>query len=62
VYAPCSACNGTRYNQKTLEIKYNQKNIAEVLDMSVDDAWEFFAEEPSVRRTLDVLREVGLGY
>jgi len=62
VYAPCPTCHGARYNAKTLEIKYEGKNIADVLGMTVDGAWEFFAEEPQVRRSLDVLREVGLGY
>jgi excinuclease ABC subunit A len=62
VYAPCPTCHGARYNAKTLEIKYQGKNIAETLGMTVDKAWEFFAEEPHVRRSLHVLREVGLGY
>jgi excinuclease ABC subunit A len=61
VYAPCPTCHGTRYNAKTLEIAYKGKNIAEVLDLTVDAAFEFFAEEPQVRRSLDVLRQVGLG-
>ena len=62
VYAPCPTCHGARYNAKTLEITYNGKNIAEVLGMTVDAAWEFFAEEAHVHRALSVLREVGLGY
>ncbi|WP_046245542.1 excinuclease ABC subunit UvrA [Hymenobacter terrenus] len=62
VYAPCPVCHGARYNAKTLEVKYHDKNIAEVLGLTVDDAWEFFAEEPPVHRALTVLREVGLGY
>jgi excinuclease ABC subunit A len=62
VYTPCPACHGARYNPKTLEIKYRQKTIADVLGMTVDAAWEFFAEEPHVFRSLTVLREVGLGY
>ena len=62
VYAPCPTCNGARYNAKTLEITYRGKNIAEVLGMTVDVARDFFADEPHVRRSLDVLREVGLGY
>ncbi len=62
VYAPCPTCHGARYNAKTLEIAYREKNIADVLAMTVDIAWEFFADEPHVRRSLDVLREVGLGY
>ena len=62
VYAPCPVCGGTRYNAKTLEIKYRNKDIAEVLGMTVDEAYEFFDEEPAVSRSLHVLREVGLGY
>jgi excinuclease ABC subunit A len=62
VYAPCPVCHGSRYNAKTLEIEYRGKNIAGVLGMTVDGAWEFFAEEPQVRRALTTLREVGLGY
>ena len=62
VYAPCPACHGTRFNPKTLEIQYRGKNIAEVLRLTVDAAWEFFADEPHVRRALTVLRDVGLGY
>ncbi|MEP6574728.1 MAG: excinuclease ABC subunit UvrA, partial [Gemmatimonadota bacterium] len=62
VYAPCPTCHGARYNAKTLEITYRGKNIAEVLGMTVDVARDFFADEPHVRRSLDVLREVGLGY
>jgi excinuclease ABC subunit A len=62
VYAPCPACHGSRYNAKTLEIRYRGRNIAEVLGMTVDAAHEFFADEPQVRRSLEVLREVGLGY
>jgi excinuclease ABC subunit A len=62
VYTPCPVCEGTRYNAKTLEIKYRDKNIADVLGMTVDGAWEFFNEEPLVQNSLDMLREVGLGY
>lgn len=62
VYAPCPTCHGARYNAKTLDIKYRDKNIAEVLGMTVDQAWEFFEDEPAVRRSFHVLREVGLGY
>ncbi|UYZ59742.1 excinuclease ABC subunit UvrA [Hymenobacter latericus] len=62
VYAPCPVCHGARYNAKTLEITYRDKNIAEVLNLTVDAAWEFFDEEPAVHRALTVLREVGLGY
>jgi excinuclease ABC subunit A len=62
VYAPCPVCHGARYNSKTLEIKYRGKSIADVLAMTVDTAWEFFADESHVHRSLGVLREVGLGY
>ncbi|MCX2740913.1 excinuclease ABC subunit UvrA [Pontibacter anaerobius] len=62
VYAPCPVCHGARYNTKTLEVTYRDKNIADVLAMTVDAAWEFFEEEPPVHRALTVLREVGLGY
>jgi excinuclease ABC subunit A len=62
VYAPCPVCHGTRYNAKTLEIKYRGRSIADALSMTVDGAWEFFADEPHVHRSLSVLREVGLGY
>ena len=62
VYAPCPVCKGSRFNDKTLEIKYKEKNIAEVLQMTVDEAFDFFADEVSVSRSLHVLREVGLGY
>ena len=62
VYAPCPTCHGARYNAQTLEIKYRGKTIAEVLGLTVDAAWEFFEDEPHVRRALDVLRQVGVGY
>jgi excinuclease ABC subunit A len=62
VYTPCPTCHGTRYNAKTLEIQYKGKNIAEVLGLTVDSAYEFFEDEAHVRRALDVLRQVGLGY
>jgi excinuclease ABC subunit A len=62
VYAPCPTCHGTRFNAKTLEITYREKNIADVLRLTVDAAWEFFEDEPHVRRSLTVLRQVGLGY
>ena len=62
VYAPCPVCQGTRYNARTLEIKYRDRSIADALGMTVDSAWEFFADEPHVHRSLSVLREVGLGY
>jgi excinuclease ABC subunit A len=62
VYAPCPACHGARYNPKTLEIKYREKNIADVLAMTVDEAGSFFADEAPLHRSLGVVREVGLGY
>jgi len=62
VYAPCPTCHGARYNEKTLEVTYRDKNIADVLGLTVDAAWEFFADEPTIERALSVLREVGLGY
>jgi excinuclease ABC subunit A len=62
VYAPCPTCKGGRYNAKTLEIKIRDKSIADVLEMTVDAAFEFFADDPSLRRSLGVIREVGLGY
>lgn len=62
VYAPCPVCSGTRYNAKTLEITYKDKNIADVLRMTVDEALAFFDEEPLVSRALQMLHEVGLGY
>jgi excinuclease ABC subunit A len=62
VYAPCPTCHGSRYNAKTLEVKYRDKTIADVLALTVDAAWEFFADEPQLRRSIDVLRQVGVGY
>jgi excinuclease ABC subunit A len=62
VYAPCPVCEGTRYNPKTLAIKYKDKNIADVLRMTVDEAAAFFVEEESIARSIFVLQEVGLGY
>ena len=62
VYTPCPTCHGARYNAKTLEIRYKDRNIADVLGLTVDAAWEFFADEAHITRSLSVLREVGLGY
>ncbi|MDB5208893.1 MAG: excinuclease subunit [Flavisolibacter sp.] len=62
VYAPCPVCSGTRYNAKTLEVTYKDKNIAQVLGMTVDEAYDFFSEDAGVSRALMVLHEVGLGY
>jgi len=61
-YAPCPDCGGARYNDATLAVRWQGRNIAEVLRMTVDEAADFFADEPAVRHPLDVLREVGLGY
>jgi excinuclease ABC subunit A len=55
-------CHGARYNAKTLEILYHEKNIAQVLELTVDDAYDFFAADQKVQRSLSVLKEVGLGY
>lgn len=62
VYTPCPVCQGQRYNAKTLEVTYRDKNIAEVLDLTVDAAHGFFTDEPAVLRALDALLQVGLGY
>ncbi|WPU64347.1 excinuclease ABC subunit UvrA [Peredibacter starrii] len=62
VYSPCPICQGTRFNAKTLEVKYKGKNISEVLKLTVDDALLFFDKEPQVMRSLSMLKEVGLGY
>jgi excinuclease ABC subunit A len=61
-YAPCPACHGARYNAETLEVTYRGKNIAEVLALSVDDAAKFLADLPAASRSLETLRDVGLGY
>ncbi|MEJ7911969.1 MAG: excinuclease ABC subunit UvrA [Chitinophagaceae bacterium] len=62
VYAPCPVCGGSRFNAATLEVTYKEKNIAQVLQMTVDEAGAFFKEEAPVTRALSVLSEVGLGY
>ncbi|MDO5014913.1 MAG: excinuclease ABC subunit UvrA [Clostridia bacterium] len=62
VYVKCDVCDGKRYNRETLEVKYRGKNIADVLNMSVDEACEFFKNQHSIYRKLDTLRQVGLGY
>ncbi|MBU6452383.1 MAG: excinuclease ABC subunit UvrA [Cyanobacteria bacterium REEB67] len=62
VYTPCTTCHGTRYNTETLEIKYRDRSIADILDMTVDSASEFFDEMAPVKRALATLRQVGLGY
>lgn len=62
VYVPCEVCKGKRYNRETLEVKYKGKSIFDVLDMSVAEGLEFFQNLPSIKRHLDTLNEVGLGY
>ncbi|KAF0996404.1 excinuclease ABC subunit UvrA [Geobacillus sp. TFV-3] len=62
VYVPCEVCHGKRYNRETLEVTYKGKNIAEVLDMTVEDALDFFAHIPKIKRKLETLYDVGLGY
>ncbi|MDU5683613.1 MAG: excinuclease ABC subunit UvrA [Veillonella sp.] len=62
VYVPCEVCKGARYNRETLEVKYKGKSIADVLDMTVDDAVEFFSAIPKIHRKMVTLQEVGLGY
>jgi excinuclease ABC subunit A len=62
VYVTCDVCHGTRYNRETLDIKYKGKNIAEVLAMTVEQAFEFFQNVPAVRSKLQTLLDVGLGY
>ncbi len=62
VYVPCEVCKGARYNRETLEIKYKGKTIADILDMSVRDAVEFFQNIPRIKRKMDTLFDVGLGY
>ena len=62
VYVPCSVCGGTRYNSETLQIKYKDKNISDVLEMTVEEALEFFKNIPKVKNKLQVLMDVGLSY
>ena len=62
IFIPCEVCKGTRYNRETLEVKYKGKNIADVLNMSVDEAYEFFKDIPAIKRKLQLLKDVGLGY
>ncbi|MDA0629300.1 excinuclease ABC subunit UvrA, partial [Acinetobacter baumannii] len=62
MYVPCDACQGKRYNRETLEITYKGKNINDVLNMTVEDAAEFFEAIPVIYRRLQALQEVGLGY
>ena len=62
VYVKCDVCNGKRYNEQTLEIKYKEKNISDILDMTVEDALTFFDAHPSIKKKLITLNDVGLGY
>ena len=62
VYVPCEICHGTRYNSETLEVEYKGKNIAEVLNMTVSEALEFFSAIPKIKRKLQTIEDVGLGY
>ena len=62
IFVPCEVCKGKRYNRETLEVHYKGKNIAEVLDMTVDEALEFFSALPKIRKKLQTLQDVGLGY
>ena len=62
VYVPCEVCKGKRYNRETLEVKYKGKSIYDVLDMTVDEACEFFENVPLILRKIETLRDVGLGY
>ena len=62
VYVPCEVCHGKRYNRETLEVKYKGKSIADVLDMTVDEACVFFENLPAISRKIETLRDVGLGY
>ena len=62
VYVPCEVCEGKRYNRETLEVKYKGKNIYDVLDMTVEEALEFFKNVPSIERKIQTLYDVGLSY
>jgi excinuclease ABC subunit A len=62
VYVPCDVCKGRRYNRETLEVRYRGRSIADVLDMTVADALEFFEQQPRIRGRLELLNDVGLGY
>ncbi len=62
VYVPCEVCRGKRYNRETLEVRYKEKNIADVLDMTVEEALDFFSVIPKIQRKLQLLYDVGLGY
>jgi excinuclease ABC subunit A len=62
VYVPCEVCKGRRYNRETLEVRYKGKSIADVLDLTVADALDFFEHQPRIRTKLELLNDVGLGY
>ena len=62
IYVPCEVCKGTRYNKETLEVKYKGKSIADVLDMTVEEALEFFTNVPKIKQKIQTLYDVGLGY
>lgn len=62
VYVPCEVCTGKRYNRETLEVRYKEKNIADVLAMTVEEALEFFSAIPKIQRKMQLLYDVGLGY
>jgi excinuclease ABC subunit A len=62
VYVPCEVCKGKRYNRETLEVRFRGQSIADVLDMTVEDALAFFENQPRVRQKLETLNDVGLGY
>ena len=62
VYVPCEVCKGERYNRETLQVKYKDKTIADVLDMNVEEALKFFENIPNIKRKLETLMDVGLSY
>ncbi|MBI5054842.1 MAG: excinuclease ABC subunit UvrA, partial [Chloroflexi bacterium] len=62
VFVPCDVCHGARYNRETLQVRYKEKNVAEILNMSIDEAIPFFENFPNIKRKLDTLESVGLGY
>ena len=62
IYVPCEVCNGKRYNRETLEVRYKDKTIADVLDMTVEEALDFFSNIPKIRSKIQTLQDVGLGY
>src|SRR5690625_2817352 len=62
VYVPCEVCEGKRYNRETLEVKYKGKNIADILDMRIEEALEFFENIPKIKRKIETIYDVGLGY